>query len=385
MPNKIPPFDNSQQYQALSSNIEAKVCQVMASGRYIMGPEVKEFEGEFASYLGCESVVSCNSGTDALHLALRALGIGAGDEVITTPFTFIATTEAICIVGATPVFVDVDRHSYNLDPSAIAAKITERTKAIIPVHLYGQSSDMSAIMAIAKQYDLKVIEDCAQATGATWQGKKVGTVGDVGCFSFFPTKNLGCFGDGGAIATNDPQIAERVEYLRRHGGKVKYHHEEVGLNSRLDTLQAAILSVKLPKLEEWNRARNAIANYYLEQLAGVEGILLPTVIEGAEAVWNQFTIRVLNGQRDRLQKNLADRGIGAMVYYPIPLHLQEVHASLNDKVGSFPVSENLSLEVLSLPMFPELNLDQQEAIVEALKLSLTELKPKLEVVSSADL
>lgn len=371
---KIPPFDITQQYQALSAEIEAKVCQVMASGRYIMGPEVKQFETEFASYLGCESVISCNSGTDSLHLALRALNIRAGDEVITTPFTFIATTEAIAIVGATPVFVDVDPHTYNIDASAIAAKITDRTKAIIPVHLYGQAADMSAIMAIAKQYDLKVIEDCAQATGAVWQGQKVGTIGDVGCFSFFPTKNLGCFGDGGAIATNDLQFADRVEYLRRHGGKVKYHHQEVGLNSRLDTIQAAILSVKLPKLDEWNRARRAIANYYLEQLAGVEGILPPQVIEGAEPVWNQFTIRVLNGQRDRLQKMLAEKGIGSMVYYPIPLHLQEVHASLGHRVGDCPISENLSLEVLSLPMFPELNLAQQEALVDCLKLSSKEIQ-----------
>ena len=376
----IPQFDATNQYQALAAEIESKVCAVMASGRYIMGPQVKEFEAQFANYLGSEYVISCNSGTDALHLALRALGIGSGDEVITTPFTFIATTEAIGIVGATPVFADVNLNTYNIDPKAIETKITERTKAILVVHLYGRPCEMSAIMAIARKYNLKVIEDCAQATGAVWGDRKVGTIGDIGCFSFFPTKNLGCFGDGGAVATADPALAERVEYLRRHGGKVKYQHSEIGLNSRLDTVQATVLLVKLSYLEQWNAARTAIANYYFEQLAATEGIVLPTVLQGGASVWNQFTLRVVNGWRDRVQSFLKQRGIGSAVYYPIPLHLQKVHADLGYLPGSLPNSEKLSDEVLSLPIFPELSRTAQQTVVETLKQGLKELSlPKAEL------
>lgn len=369
----IPPFDATCQYQSIAAEIEKNICAVMAAGRYIMGPQVKEFEAQFAQYLGCEQVISCNSGTDALHLALRALKIGPGDEVITTPFTFIATTEAIGIVGATPVFADVDLNTYKIDTDLIESKITERTKAILPVHLYGSPCNMTAIMAIAQKYNLKVIEDCAQATGAVWEGKKVGTIGDVGCFSFFPTKNLGCFGDGGAIATSDAVIAERVEYLRRHGGKIKYQHEELGLNSRLDTVQATVLLVKLPYLEQWNAARNAIANCYLNQLAQATGLVLPDLVQGGTSVWNQFTIRVLNGQRDNLQKSLKAKGVGSMVYYPIPLHLQQVHANLDYNLGSFPVSEQLSCEVLSLPMFPELATSAQKAVTEFVSQALDEI------------
>ncbi|MBF2066466.1 MAG: DegT/DnrJ/EryC1/StrS family aminotransferase [Calothrix sp. C42_A2020_038] len=363
----IPPFDATTQYKSIATEIEKNVCAVMAGGRYIMGPQVKEFEVQFAQYLNCEQVISCNSGTDALHLALRALKIGVGDEVITTPFTFIATTEAIGIVGATPVFVDVELDSYNIDTQLIESKITERTKAIIPVHLYGRPCNMTAIMEIARKYNLKVIEDCAQATGATWEGKQVGTIGDVGCFSFFPTKNLGCFGDGGAIATSNYEIAERVEYLRRHGGKVKYHHEELGLNSRLDTVQATVLLVKLPYLDQWNSARKAIADIYLNSLAEIEGIVLPQRTHHADSVWNQFTIRVLAGRRDTIQNSLKAKGIGSMVYYPIPLHLQEVHAGLSYTTGSLPVSEQLSHEVLSIPLFPELESSAQKIVVESLK------------------
>jgi dTDP-4-amino-4,6-dideoxygalactose transaminase len=361
----IPPFDATCQYQSIAAEIEKNICAVMAAGRYIMGPQVKEFEAQFAQYLGCEQVISCNSGTDALHLALRALRIGPGDEVITTPFTFIATTEAIGIVGATPVFVDVDLNTYNIDTDLIESRITERTKAILPVHLYGSPCNMTAIMAIAHKYNLKVIEDCAQATGAVWEGKKVGTIGDVGCFSFFPTKNLGCFGDGGAIATSDPVIAERVEYLRRHGGKIKYQHEELGLNSRLDTLQAAVLLVKLQYLDGWNASRAEIANYYINQLAEVKSLVLPTVLKEANPVWNQFTVRVVEGQRDRLQKFLKEKGVGSMVYYPIPLHLQQVHSNLGYSFGSLPISEKLSDEVLSLPMFPELAASAQKVVTES--------------------
>jgi dTDP-4-amino-4,6-dideoxygalactose transaminase len=375
---KIPPFDATVQYQTIASEIEANVRDVMVSGRYIMGPQVKEFEVQFAQYLGCEHVLSCNSGTDALHLALRALGIGPGDEVITTPFTFIATTEAIGMVGATPVFVDADLSSYNIDPQLIKAKITNRTKAILPVHLFGRPCNMTVIMAIARQHNLYVIEDCAQSTGASWAGQKVGTLGDVGCFSFFPTKNLGCFGDGGAVTTSNSDLAERVEYLRRHGGKFKYQHLELGLNSRLDTIQAAILLVKLPHLDKWNAARTAIASYYLAELAHVPGITLPTESEG-EAVWNQFTIRVLEGQRDQVQQHLASHGVSTMVYYPIPLHLQKVHAALAYGIGSLPISEQLSHEVLSLPMFPELPTSDQQVVVDTANKILSGLAPAARV------
>ncbi len=369
----IPPFDATTQYKNLAAEIEKNVCAVMASGRYIMGPQVKEFEVQFAQYLNCEQVISCNSGTDALHLALRALKIGVGDEVITTPFTFIATSEAIGIVGATPVFVDVELDSYNIDPKLIESKITERTKAIIPVHLYGRPCNMTAIMEIARKYNLKVIEDVAQACGATWSGKKVGTIGDVGCFSFFPTKNLGCFGDGGAIGTSNTEIAERVEYLRRHGGKVKYHHQELGLNSRLDTVQATVLLVKLPYIDQWNDCRKAIADFYLNSLAETAGIVLPQRAENGDSVWNQFTIRVLGKQRDIIQKALKGKGIGSMVYYPIPLHLQEIHADLNYVEGSMPVSEQLSHEVLSIPLFPELETSAQQIVVESVKQVLADI------------
>jgi dTDP-4-amino-4,6-dideoxygalactose transaminase len=363
----IPAFDATNQYQQLATELQAKVAEVMAGGRYIMGSEVKQLEQAVAEYLNCRQVVSCNSGTDALHLALRALQIGVGDEVITTPFTFIATTEAIGIVGATPIFVDVDPLTYNIDVSQIEAKITPRTKAILPVHLYGRSCRMNTIIEIARKHNLKVVEDCAQATGAMWDGKQVGTIGDVGCFSFFPTKNLGCFGDGGAIATDDLALAERIEYLRRHGGKVKYHHEELGLNSRLDTIQASILLVKLPHLDTWNAARTEVAKYYHQQLQGIEGIVLPDLLTDGSSVWNQFTIRVLNGQRDRLQTELKDRGVDATIYYPIPLHLQKVHENLGHNRGDFPISEQLSLEVLSIPMFPEITLAQREKVVEFLR------------------
>ncbi len=366
----IPAFDATNQYQQLATELQAKVTQVMASGRYIMGSEVKQLEQAFAEYLNCRQVVSCNSGTDALHLALRALQIGAGDEVITTPFTFIATTEAIGIVGATPIFVDIDPLTYNIDVSQIEAKITPRTKAILPVHLYGRSCRMTTIMEIARKHNLRVVEDCAQATGAMWDGKQVGTIGDVGCFSFFPTKNLGCFGDGGAIATDDLALAERIESLRRHGGKVKYHHEELGLNSRLDTIQASILLVKLPHLDTWNAARTEVAKYYHQQLQGIEGIVLPELLTDGSSVWNQFTIRVLNGQRDRLQTELKDRGVDATIYYPIPLHLQKVHENLGHNRGDFPISEQLSLEVLSIPMFPEITLAQREKVVEFLRAAM---------------
>ena len=279
------------------------------------------------------------------------------------------------MVGATPVFVDVDLNTYNLDPNLIVAKITERTKAIYAsTFVRASHCNMTAIMAIARDFNLKVIEDCAQATGSMWCGQKDWyNWGLVDVLASFPTKNLGCFGDGGAIATNDPVIAERVEYLRRHGGKVKYEHEELGLNSRLDTMQATILLVKLPLLEQWNAARAAIADYYLNHLADFKGIVLPKVMQGGISVWNQFTVRILSGQRDRVQSFMKSRGVGTMVYYPIPLHLQKVHARLGYSLGELPTSERLSDEVLSLPMFPELTLSAQEVVAESLREALADI------------
>src|SRR5262249_40053567 len=283
---------------------------------------------------------------DALHLALRALRIGPGDEVITTPFTFVATTEAIGMVGATPVFVDIDADTFNLDPARLERAITPRTKAIMPVHVYGQPCDMDPILEIARAHRLSIVEDCAQAIGATYKGRKVGSFGDAGCLSFFPSKNLGCFGDGGMVVTSNPEVAERVEMLRRHGGKIKYHHSELGLNSRLDELQAAILRVKLPYLETWIGARRAIAARYNERLAGLPSITRPlelgsrerqTPSASARCVYHQYTIRVR--ERERLQSCLRDAGVATMVYYPVPLHLQEVHAILGHGAGSFSNAE----------------------------------------------
>ncbi|MGH7201836.1 MAG: DegT/DnrJ/EryC1/StrS family aminotransferase, partial [Planctomycetaceae bacterium] len=272
----IPICDLKQQYQTLKAEIDAAMQDVAANSHYILGPNVKALEQELAEYCGCEHAVGVNSGTDALHLALRALGVGPGDEVITTPFTFIATTEAICMVGATPVFVDIDPETFNIDPQCIEPAVTKRTKAILPVHLYGQPCEMDAIMAIANTHGLKVVEDCAQAIGAEYKGRKVGTFGDAGCFSFFPSKNLGCMGDGGMLTTNAPAVYERVEMLRRHGGKVKYHHSEIGVNSRLDELQAAILRVKLPHLDRWSDLRRRHAYRYNALLPQTTGVICPS-------------------------------------------------------------------------------------------------------------
>lgn len=376
--NNIPPIDLAQQYKTIEEEINTAVLSVLASGRYIGGNTVENFEREFAAYIGVSEAVSCNSGSDALYLALRALGIGAGDEVITTPFTFIATAEAISTVGATPVFVDIDAQTFNLDINQVSSVISDKTKAILPVHLFGQPVDMTRLMAIAQKHNLVVIEDCAQATGAAWGEKgeqKVGSISHVGCFSFFPTKNLGAFGDGGAITTNDRQIAATVRMLKEHGSRSRYYHEEIGVNSRLDALQAAILQVKLGHLETWNSQRSQVAARYQNLLAPLPGIVLPQSLSGGKSVWNQYTIRILTSEnqdnksqrRDRVRTKMQEQGITSMVYYPIPLHLQPVYQNLGYQPGSLPVAEQICHEVLSLPMFPELTQEQQEQIVYALK------------------
>ncbi|NJL92161.1 MAG: DegT/DnrJ/EryC1/StrS family aminotransferase, partial [Coleofasciculaceae cyanobacterium SM2_1_6] len=290
--NTIPPLDLARQYQIIGDEISTAVQQVLASGRYIGGAMVQELETQFAAYTGVERAIACNSGTDALYLALRAYNIGAGDEVITSAFTFFSTAEVITLVGATPVFIDIDPQNFNFDPQQLTAAITPKTKAIMPVHLFGYPADMTAVMAVARQHNLLVIEDCAQATGAKWDGQKVGSIGQVGCFSFFPTKNLGACGDGGMVTTNDPEIATTIQKLREHGSNVRYYHELIGINSRLDSLQAAILQIKLRHLDRWNQARNEVAQRYQELLAPIPGIILPQVLAPAQSVWNQYTIRI---------------------------------------------------------------------------------------------
>lgn len=373
--SSIPAFDIQQQYASIAAEVSTAVVEVLASGRYIGGPPVESFEQQFAAYHGVTDCVACNSGTDALFLALRAFGIGAGDEVITTPFTFVATAEVISAVGAKPVFVDIDETTFNLDLQQVEAAITPRTKAIIPVHLFGQPVDMTTLMAIAQAHNLAVIEDCAQSTGASWDGKKVGSIGHIGCFSFYPTKNLGACGDGGAITTNDPEIAAKVRIIKEHGQKHRYQYEEIGVNSRLDAIQAVILQIKLRYLDTWNQQRQAIAAYYQKFLSQIPGIIPPQALAGGVSVWNQYTIRVItqgrNGtsaaHREAVRNSLQEKKVGSMVYYPYPLHLQPVYQYLGYKPGQLPVAEQACNEVLSLPMFPELTTRQQDQVIYALK------------------
>ncbi len=358
----IPILDLKEQYHSLRPQMLRAIEDVLEGGAFINGPNVKALEGEVAAYAGAGHGVALNSGTDALHLALRALDIGPGDEVITTPFTFVATTEAIGIVGATPVFVDIDPATFNMDPELLEAAITPRTRAILPVHLYGHPAPMDRIMEIARKHKLYVIEDCAQAIGATFDGRFVGTIGDFGAFSFFPSKNLGAYGDGGMLLTNDPALADRARSLRGHGGRVKYYHEELGVNSRLDELQAAVLRVKLPHLESWIANRRAVAQRYNEALSAA-GFAVPQDPANGRHVYHQYTLRVEN--RERVQEELRAAGVQTMVYYPVPLHMQKVHAMLNQGEGSFPHSERAAREVISIPMFPELAPDVQDRVIEA--------------------
>lgn len=357
---QIPMLDLKPQVEALWPEFQAAFERVMRSGHYILGPEVQAFEAECAEYLGVKHAIGLNSGTDALYIALRALGIGPGDEVITTPFTFFATAEAISHVGATPVFVDIEEDTFNINPDLIEQAITARTKAIIPVHLFGRPCDMDRIMAIANRHGLKVVEDCAQSFGATWQGVKTGSIGTFGCYSFFPTKNLSTFGDGGLLTTDDDGLAAEVRMLRAHGSRKKYHNESIGYNSRLDELHGALLRVKLSFLDQWNSLRRRVAEQYRENLQFQTGIVLPASCDGH--VFHQYTIRVLGGKRDLLQEKLKQFGVQTMVYYPIPVHRLPVY--LNGKCNTYlPVSEKISDEVLSLPIWPELGDDICKEIV----------------------
>lgn len=391
---QIPICDPKQEYLGLQDEIHAAIHEVLASGHYILGPQVSGLEQEVAGFLGSPHAIGVNSGTDALHLALRALDIGPGDEVITTPFTFIATTEAIGMVGATPVFADIDPRTFNLDPNGVEDAVTARTKAILPVHLFGQPCDMAAIMDIAQRHSLRVVEDCAQAIGAAYRGRKVGTWGDVGCFSFFPSKNLGCVGDGGMVVTCHASTYERLEMLRRHGGRIKYHHEELGINSRLDELQAAILRVKFQHLPAWNQARRTAAYRYNELLAEASLVTCPgerrgpevitpsseaTCSDQLEAVYHQYTILV--DQRDQIQKALKASKIESAVYYPIPLHRQAVHQNLGFGPGAFPVAERAATRCLSLPMSPYMTATQQRMVAHELRQSSTRFADLLSEVA----
>lgn len=380
--NIIPPLDLGRQYQALQTEINTAVLSVLASSQYIGGPVVAQFEQNFANYIETPFCISCNSGTDALYLALRAFDIGPGDEVITSPFSFIATAEVISMVGATPVFVDIVPQTFNLDPDQIERAITSRTRAIIPVHLFGHPAQMNRLMAIAQAHNLPVIEDCAQSTGASWKDsegniQKVGSIGDIGCFSFYPSKNLGGCGDGGAITTRSTELAEKMRIVRDHGRKSGYIHEVIGMNSRLDSIQAAILDVKLRYLEQWNRQRQIIAQRYAQLLGNIPGITLPQPL--ADTVWNQYTIRVQHDgelgdsglRRDRVRTELLEQGIQSMVYYPLPLNRQPVYANLGYQLGQLPEADRAALEVLSLPMFPELTELEQERVRDGLKEALT--------------
>ncbi len=376
MSQKVPLLDLQQQYEAISADLERSVLDVLRSGNYILGRNCVKLEQEIAELSGCRFGIGCANGTDALHLALWAMDIGPGDEVITTPFTFAATVEAITLRGATPVFVDIDEKSFNIDPRLIESAITKKTRAIMPVHLYGLPADMDPIVVLAKEHGLRVIEDDAQAIGALYKGRPTGSFGDAACISFYPTKNLGACGDAGMIVTDNEALAERLRRLRAHGSHKRYFHEELGINSRLDEIQAAVLLAKLPHLQKWNTMRNVVAQVYTDALRDCKGIVTPNLtyatatedLADISHVWHQYTVRVTsNPGRDAVVQALGQRGIGSMCYYPVPLHVQEAFAHLGYKQGDFPITELFSDQVVSLPMYPELTQSQVETVAQALR------------------
>ena len=358
-------FDITRQNESLQAELQAALLEVVNSGRFILGKNVDAFEKEVAGYCGVKYAIGVASGTDALHLALRACGVKAGDEVITSPFTFVATAEAIAYCGAIPVFVDIEPNTFNLDPDKVESKITSKTKAILPVHLYGQSCNMEKLTSIAKKHALLLIEDCAQALGADFAGKKVGAWGHASCFSFFPTKNVGCFGDGGMVLTDDENIFDLVKVLRGHGSRKTYHYDIIGYNSRLDEIQAAVLRVKLKGLDNLIHQRRKIANIYHKYLKNIKELTLPFELNNSRHSYNQFTVRLK--ERDSLYEYLKVKGIGAMVYYPLSLHLQTAFASLKYRLGDLPESEAAQAEVLSLPIFPELSSNETEEVCATIK------------------
>jgi len=361
----VPFLDLRQQYQSIKDEVNISLQQVMDSSRFVLGENVNFLEKEFAGFCETDYAVGVANGTDALRLALIACGIGKGDEVITIPNTFIATTEAISQTGVKIVFVDVNLWTYNIDVSQIEGAINERTRVIVPVHLFGEPADMNPIMKIARKYNLKVIEDACQAHGAEYKGKKVGSIGDAGCFSFYPSKNLGAFGDGGMVVTNGNEIAQKIKMLRDHGQIKKYEHLVEGYNSRLDEIQAAILRVKLKRLDEWNKLRRKNASIYNDLLEDVDEVVMPLEAEYAKHVYHLYVIRT--HRRDELQDWLKSKGIGTGLHYPIPLHLQRAYEYLGYKEGDFPVAEECAKQILSLPMFPELTQEEIEKVVTEIK------------------
>ncbi|MBE0681169.1 MAG: DegT/DnrJ/EryC1/StrS family aminotransferase [Anaerolineales bacterium] len=356
--------DLTTQYHSIKKEIDAAVLSTLESGHFILGPQVTKFEESIATYLGVNHAIGLASGTDALVLALRALNIGAGDEVIIPAYTFFATAGTVMSVGAKPVFVDVEPQSYQMDVNRIAAMITSKTKAIIPVHLYGHPAEMNPILEIARIHNLKVIEDNAQGFGAEYLGKKTGSLGDIGCLSFFPTKNLGAFGDAGMVLTNDPALAERMRMLRTHGWKKKYYSEEVGYNSRLDALQAAILQAKFAHVDSWNEKRRELAHRYSEHLAPL-GVVVPVERDWGKHVYHLYIIR--SKRRDELQAFLKQKGIASEVYYPLPPHLSVPCRAFGYKEGDFPHAELAARETLALPLYPELTLSQQDEVIAAVR------------------
>ena len=355
--------DLQTQYQHIKAEIDAGIQEVIDSAAFIKGPKVAAFQEHLEAYTGAKHVIPVGNGTDALQIALMGLGLQPGDEVITPTFTFIATAEVVALLGLTPVVVDVDWNTMNMDVEAVRRAITSRTKAIVPVHLFGQCADMEALMALAREKHIYVVEDACQAIGAKFtfsngETKQAGTIGDIGCTSFFPSKNLGCYGDGGAIFTNDDALAERMRAIANHGCHVRYHHDEVGVNSRLDSIQAAILDAKLPHLNEYIAARQRAAAYYDKAFAGCEQLLIPAHQPHSTHVFHQYTLRVVGADRDKLREGLAAAGIPAMIYYPVPLHQQKAYLDPRYKDGDFPVAERLAACVLSLPMHTELDEEQ---------------------------
>jgi dTDP-4-amino-4,6-dideoxygalactose transaminase len=366
-PAPVPMLDVNRQNGPLLAELEAAISAIARSGAFVHGPACKAFESAAAAYCGAEHAVGCASGSDALLLPLMALNVGPGDEVVIPSFTFFATASAVTRLGATPVFADIVPGTFNIDPADVARKVTKRTKAVIPVHLFGQCCDMDALTAAAG--GAPIIEDACQAIGAEYRGVRAGALGHVGCFSFYPTKNLGGWGDGGLMTTNDAELAARLRVLRDHGQNPRYHHAIVGINSRLDALQAAVLTVKLPHLDDWAAGRDAHARRYAAQFMRLgldRHVGLPQVAEGCASVWNQFTVRVRGGRRDALLAHLAERKIGAAVYYPIPLHLQQCFAACGYQRGSLPASEQAADEVLSLPIYEMLTRAEQDRVIEAI-------------------
>ena len=367
--SKIKMVDLHGQYARIKSEIDLAIRQVIDSAAFIQGPEVSEFSKNLSAYLGGINVITCANGTDALQIAMMALELKRGDEVILPVHTYVATAEVIALLGLTPVFVDVDKQTFNLDTNQLESKITSRTRAIVPVHLYGQCADMETIMKIAIRYNLFVIEDAAQALGATYtfsdgQKKKAGTIGTIGITSFFPSKNLGCFGDGGATFSNDGLLAEKIKMISNHGQKVKYHHDVIGVNSRLDTLQAAILNVKLNYLDEYENRRNIVANYYDQRLNTIKKIMIPHRSQNSTHVFHQYTLRV--ERRNELKMYLEKEGIPTMIYYPVPLHLQKAYVHTGFGEGSFTVTEALSKSVISLPIHTEMDEEELSFICDAI-------------------